>query len=184
MVVFVKNVLISVCCITLVGCATPRPYTIGQWRDAQDRTYNKITKAKFERAVEAVFEASRPGRYQARPDRNGVRFSRSWNHYFVLTTANGSEEWSIYENVVGDGVEVEVNFSGLAGGFLSPTVQIQVPKPEFYDLLWDRVDYVLGLRDYWVTCDEYEKKIGYSSGDVFYGFCGFGADENIPDKVN
>lgn len=177
-----KNVFITIGCLFVVGCAAPRTYSINQWRSAQDRTYN-VSKWKFERAVEAVFDASRPGRYQARPDRNGVSFSRSWNHYFVLATSTGNEDWFIYENAVGDNIDVEVNFSGMAGGFLMPTVKIQAPKPAFYELLWDRVDYVLGLRDDWTSCDDYEKKIGYMSGDVFYGFCGFGADENIPEII-
>lgn len=174
---------VSLCFFLVAGCASSPVIPVAAWRGAQDRVFDGVSRDRLEKAMQSVFEATRPGKFQVGAVPEGITFSHHWSHYFILTAAYGDEKWTVSEKQDGDRLLASASFSGQSGALLSPTVSLTAPNPAFYEIFWDRVDYVLSRRPDWVTCDDYGAKIKMHTGDLFYGFCGFLADEDVPSRL-
>jgi hypothetical protein len=112
------------------------------------------------RSNETEFQFSRsPGSLTAELQRSVYNSNTSWQEWheiWVVTAQEQKEEVLV-------SVNVERQITHLFGN------ETQTPYgPAVYDLFWDRLEFLLGLRDKWVTCEESQDNIrqGKTRGHV------------------
>jgi hypothetical protein len=182
-----KTILTSAAAAWLAGCASIPSYSLDDWRAAQSHHFAHTTSAQFEAALTRVFEASNPKAYTLRPTPTGVIAERPWREYLVIAAASGTEEWQLSYKQAGDGVDAQADLSNVPG-MMIPPVAASIQRPDStasYDLLWSRLDYVLGNRPDWLSCAAWSAPLRHHSVDVVseWGLCGLGAADAPPLRL-
>ncbi|HEX3653379.1 MAG TPA: hypothetical protein VHU18_11210 [Rhizomicrobium sp.] len=138
--------------------------------------------------MQAVFTSSRPGEYQLRPSPGGILAERNFKRYLVVALLEGVEHWQISYRQDGDAVMAQADLFEVPGPGVPATYGgvLRPDSPQTYQLLWDRIAYVLGQRPDWVSCDEYRASLARHSldGGQEYGLCGEFADGSAPSKLH
>ncbi len=73
-------------------------------------------------------------------------------------------------------IELEVTTSSL-GGY---STKAGPAHTSTYKIFWARLDYLLGLREDWMTCDQFDEIDPYSNHGLLYGLCGKYTDNKTP----
>ncbi len=187
----------------LAACVTPRTMTREEMLDVTSRTYCGVTKEQMLKAAEDVLRLNDPKDVAiAWPDENTMLARHRWLVYFVFGVGSGEHVWQVRAADPGDDgcLKAHVLVSNAAGAStygafgmtstgaytVSPgTIPIPgnvVNQPAVYELFWAQVDYMLGRRSSWPTCDEWDKKV---EGGETYGnmepLCLFVNDQLSPD---
>jgi hypothetical protein len=157
-----RTILGVACVLTLANCAAPH-----QIRDRSDflaeatRTYENETRERVVSAAETVLKISDPNDFEFRHNINGFTGLRRYTIYAVLAAAQGREKWEFLTEPAGSNAvraSISVSDAGRAtgGSSTSPYEGVMASVP-LYRLFWSRVDYMLGKRPDWMTCDEAAK---------------------------
>lgn len=148
--------------LVLVGCTTQptKPWTRAEAEAITTRTYRGVSPEQALDAAEQVFRLA---------DENDVVFSygtgalqaqRNVLVYAVLAAVSGNYRFDISAKPVSDGTQVTINTrSNMSGTYSFPT-STPVSWPQGYRLFFDRVDYLLGKKEHWLTCPEARKSYG------------------------
>lgn len=95
----------------------------------------------------------------------------------MIAAAEGTEHWEISYKVEGPNLIARADLMNVAASF-PPTSSVpnRPDSPSTYDLLWQRVAYVLGQRHDWPSCTEYKAHLAPHSLDQVqeFGLCGYG----------
>ena len=170
--------------VVLSGCGTD--ITVNdrnEYLAEQTRIYKNEDRERMLRAAEAVVRASGPGQYEFEFGLNGFSARHSYFIYGVVASAYGREKWdfNIEPGTAGLRATATLSDAGDVHGGLSISryEKIAVGAP-VYQLFWARVDYVLGRRPDWITCERAQiEKSAYGS---LYGLCR-SADEPVPEPL-
>jgi hypothetical protein len=175
--------------VMLCGCAAPH-----QIRDRSDflaeatRTYQNETRERVISAAETVLKISDPNDFEFRHSINGFTGLRRYTVYAVVAAAQGREKWDFStEPAEPRAVRASVSISeaGTAtGGYSSQRFEGAMASVPLYRLFWNRVDYMLGKRSDWVTCEqaaEEEQSKNTNTAVALGGLCGPTSDgRNAP----
>jgi hypothetical protein len=160
----------------LAGCMSIPTHSLDDWRGAQSRHFDHTTPKQFETALARVFDASHPGEYQLRPLPDGVLAERRWLIYVVIGAASGDEQWHVSYAPAAAGIDARADLVNIPGGGWPPNMNgaERPDNPATYELLWSRLDYVLGNRAGWPGCDDYARPLAHHSIDQGqgWGLCG------------
>jgi hypothetical protein len=178
----------------LCGCAAPH-----QIRDRSDflaeaqREYPGETRERLITAAETVLKISDPADFEFRHTLAGFTGLRRYFIYAVLAAAEGREKWEFTTEQLPNGVmraAITVSEAGTTvGGNSSTPYEGQMASIPLYRLFWARVEYVLGRRSDWITCDEAAKPLQASNTNAataLGGLCGGtsnGRDAPAPDQL-
>lgn len=125
------------------------------------KEYRNISKDAIFEALKQVFVLAGKKEFRIDSYRNKVVISKTkMSHYpfFVITSEN---RWTL-------SIEEEDNLS-IAKLELIKITDYDEDKPEYisnieHELLWTRIDYLLGLNDTWITCSEHYAYLNFNDG--------------------
>lgn len=197
-----KVVALIVILVVVSGCVAIAPHqTVEELSALREKRvaaathkFNDTKRQDVEKAIVKVFNLL---------DRDDVKFdlrtnkmlvSRWWTFYAVLNVGFGKDFWEFNIKEVGDGIEVIAAFDAEAntGMFATPvstnfkenigiggstTAGASIAD---YDLLYGRVEYILGTNKSWPTCSDIATKHNVDKGTMV--LCGrIGIDDKRPE---
>jgi len=182
-----RGVIVAVLAM-LGGCAAPQ-----QIVDRSDflaegaREYPGESKERVIKAAETVLRISDPTDFEFRYNLNGFEGLRRYTIYAVLAAAQGRERWDfVTESTPGvTRASVSVSEAGVTtGGYTQQRYENTMASIPLYRLFWSRVDYMLGRRADWVTCEQAVAELEKSNTNTnaaLGGLCGLTSDgRNAP----
>jgi hypothetical protein len=180
----------------LAGCAQPeRTINHADWLKEATRSWNGETKARVIAAAEAVVKHSDPSDIKVEYSRSGFSARRKFFIYAVVAAANGEDRWtfSAHENTRGASAAVRIIQRGTTvAGQASQRFRDNQTMVGSLRLFYARVDYLLGKRSDWITCNEAVAKLSLpSEAPGLQSLCSIthqGADSpppaRLPPKTN
>jgi len=180
------KLLVSVLIITLfVSCASNRQLTREEFLAVGQKTFKDVDKEKLIKAAQEVLTLCDGTDFQFSHTPNGFVGSRRWLIYMVLAAAMGTDFW--YFNIEEKQNELKASLyvstsSGNIGGYYggngastitTPNQGFPIQGTAIYDIFWNRLDYMLGRTNQWMSCDDELDKIrkGETWGNL-ENFCG------------
>jgi hypothetical protein len=167
-------------CIFISSCAHIEKQPREEWISAQTKTYNDITTATILEASERIFILSDESDFSFSYKPKELIALRNWSFYAILSFVTGTDVWRVQtqesngKTVVT--IELEIN-SNHFGGYSNKSGPAHTAT---YKTFWARLDYLLGLREDWMTCEQYEEMDPFSNQGLLYGLCGKFADNKTP----
>jgi len=149
------------------------------------RTYPGESRERVLQAAERVLRQSDPADFEFDHSLYGFVASRRYMVYAVLAAANGKERWDLQTEEGPEGLRAVLNVSesGVShGGYSSIPFEARMASVPLYRLFWARVEYVLGKRKDWVSCESARAALGENaSAEALSGLCGITSDgRNAP----
>lgn len=181
--------------LLLTGCATKRPDVTKE--DWKVRDFNGKSKGDVVEAAREVIRLSDPSDVKFENTEEGFNASRvSTGYYVVKTNIDGYSFKFIAQEKNGltrtriEIEETEIKQSVLTLGL--PTGEVGKPNyPYIYELFYARLEYLLGIKDGWVKCDEAVSRVSAKFGlpnDArkigMASLCGDYADDNEPTSTS
>ena len=137
------------------------------------RTYENVEPEKVLAAAERLLRLADEEDITFQHSEDGFRAYRKWLLYAIITARWGTDTWDIKVKPAGDGtkatVQIWTSLEGQAlpmaigagwGAVPAPgTGSAPTQSPGLYDIFWARMDYLLGLREDWMTCSESDARI-------------------------
>jgi hypothetical protein len=175
------RVLAAGLCTGLAGCASA-PHTIVDRSDflaEATRTYPGENPERIIQAAQIVLKTSDPTDFEFRNTVNGFTGLRRYVVYAVLASAVGREKWDFTVDFPTPGqarASVSISEAGqTTGGYSRTPYENTMASVPLYRLFWKRVDYMLGRRPDWVTCDQAASELkeeGTNTISALGGLCG------------
>jgi hypothetical protein len=129
---------------------------------------------------------SDPADFEFRYTLTGFTGLRRYFIYAVLASASGREKWEFLTEPHPAGLRASVSISeeGTAsGGYSASRYEGAMASVPLYRLFWSRVEYMLGKRPDWVTCEQAAGELQASNTNTLAlgGLCGPTSDgRNAP----
>lgn len=157
----------------LAGCAVKQPQmTRDEYLQTTQRTYDGKTPDDVFRAAETLFKLADGDDFTFHYTDDTLTASRPWTIYLVLAASMGSDTWVIRTKEENGATRVSALVSTTAGA-VAPMATTGgdwtatgipgggniVAGTAIYDVFWARMDYLLGLRDTWMTCEEADNRV-------------------------
>ena len=157
--------------LTLAGCAQKPPPTVAEMDSALLANQQQATRVYANQTPMSVRKAA----YQALEllDQSDMKFDVRTNEllatrrslFYAILAASFGRDWYSFSTVAeGDGTKATLGFDSM---FTASVIPVDIPEsfksnisvsaqqnPADYKLFHDRVEYLLGLRTDWVTCDQ------------------------------
>lgn len=193
-----RRVLIGllVMMLLLIGCASTQSKTLDQLdkslkinQVASIKVYKNISPDRVRDAAQKVFILMDKSDMKFDVRTNELLATRMYTFYAVFSVTWGRDWYSVGYTKEDNGTKVRFAFDGQENnGLIVPFIEesyrsnISVGahnNPTDYKLFYDRIDYFLGLRSDWVTCDQAKKMYNEKS---FMFLCDkIGIEDNEPD---
>ena len=150
------------------------------------RNYSNEPRERIIEAARIVLRHSDPTDFEFRDTLTGFTGLRRYFIYAVIAASNGREKWEFQTEADGKAVRAAVSVSeaGVStGGYSTQPYEGRMASVPLYRLFWDRVDYMLGRRPDWVSCEQAEAVLKASNTGTLAlgGLCGPTSDgRNAP----
>lgn len=158
--------------ILLAACAQQPPrMTLSEREAVLTRTY-AATASQVVAAAERLFSLADGDDFRFEPTANGMVAIRDWSAFLLLVGVRGVDTWTLITEQTPEGVRARIHlrtdsesFSAVAtpGGVALPTSSTTLaPSVEgtaIYDVFWARMDYLLGERKDWMTCETANRRV-------------------------
>lgn len=196
-----KILLCSVVAAVLSGCAAQHlPMTREEYLATTTRFYPGKTKEDIFKAAEKLFTLSDGKDYSFTHTEASLEAARKWSIYLVLTASFGQDNWRVTAKDTEQGVKASVQASTqfqalqpmmVANGMNSdayvttgPLAGSPVKGNALYNLFWARMNYLLGERSDWMTCEQSDRNVkeGKEWGSNEALCNSFNVDDNDPIK--
>ena len=189
--------------IALSGCATAPsgPSNRGEWEQIHVRSYDGVTPRQAQDAAEKILKLADKDFKFEYPE-SGLVGSRKWMVYAAIVIAGGTDYWTIDTKQEGEATRVTVRVTRNSGAttvapviggpgvapMVSSTPGIPVEQATPYRLFWERMDYSLGKRSDWTTCDTLKARLkteGVKARDRAHidTLCAFNTDDKSPEAI-
>lgn len=159
------------------GCAQP-----AQIRDRSgylaeaSRAYPGEDKERLISAAEAILRQSDPNNIDVRYSPDGFTALRRYFIYAIIATQSGREKWDFSASNTAGGTRASLTITEAGVGssaYSSAAYDRPMASVPLYRLFWGRVDYMLGRRPDWITCDQAQAELlSNSAPDTLSGLCG------------
>ena len=168
-----KIILMILLVVALSGCAAPKQYTQEEWEKYSTRFYKEKTPDQIIKAATRLFLLSDPDDYGFNRFENSLEAVRK--QFNLLRVSY--DKWTLKTYPKEGGTKAMLGFIWMAGTYPSGT-----QDEGTYELFWARLDYLLGLSENWITCDEYYDLVEKNKmGKLGMGLCwGELIDDNSP----
>lgn len=156
----------SIC--LLAGCAMQQPkMTRDQYLQTTQRTYQGKSPDDIFRAAEKLFTLADGDDFTLHYTDDSMTATRPWAIFLVISAAMGTDTWHIKTKEEAGTTKVSAlvstNFGTItpvptSGGDWSasglPSGGNLIAGTAIYDIFWARMDYLLGVSDRWMSCEE------------------------------
>lgn len=197
-----KVIALLVILVVVSGCAATVPHqTVEELSalrekrvEAATHKFNETKRQDFEKAVTKVFNLLDGDDVKFDLRANKMLVSRWWTYYAVFNVGFGKDFWEFNIKEAGDGVEVIAAFDVEENTGPFATAVVTSFKENIgiggnkttgasiadYDLLYGRIEYILGTNKSWPTCDDIAAKHNIDKGTMV--LCGrIGIDDKRPE---
>lgn len=191
--------LVAAVSAVLSGCVhTPPPPERDEWERVHVRHYDGISPRQVQEAAEKVLRlADKDFRFEY--PQHGLLAVRSWMLYAVIAIGSGKDYWTVETQEAGGGTKVTVRITReqstttaspvIGGPGYAPVIGSTPGEPLYqeapYALFWERLEYFLGKRSDWVTCDQFKDRIKgtpmWKARGQLDALCGIGTDDRTPE---
>lgn len=181
-----KRIWLALCAaatMVLQGCATTqKTLSRDEWIATTARIYSGVTREKALVAAERVLMLADGDDFRVVHSDEGFEAVRDWMAFVVIVLVIGKDFWTVRVADTPEGVKVVVQVRIWAEGMgPQPTTTKGtwttasstssgsghiVDGPALYGLFFSRMDYLLGLRQNWPTCEEADADV---DGGVTWG---------------
>lgn len=169
----VCRLLVPLALLTLSACATSPPPTLTrqEYLTTTTRDYPNHSPEQVIAAAEQLMQLADGSDFKFADNRTGFVATRNWLIYAVLTDIFGVDTWIVNTEVIPNGARVSVQVGTqisillpmISGQNTSATPSAAVANPvqgtAIYDVFWARMDYLLGLRPDWMTCQMADARV-------------------------
>jgi len=176
---------------SLAGCVRAQKVeSHAEWLAEATRAYGGETQERVIAAAERVLRHADPGDVAFDYGLGGFTADRKFLVYAVLAAAEGEDRWTFRAAETRDGVRASVGLVERArvhGAGPARTVRAKSQVVGTYRLFYARLDYVLGRRADWVSCQAAPQALGLDAGSPGTGpLCGLtvqGRDAPPPPRL-
>lgn len=169
-----KSLSVIAICLLTAGCAQKAPMTLEQLDSALKANQQAATRIYEGKSIDDVRKASH--KVLELLDKRDMTFdvkdkellaTRFSTFYAVFSAGFGRDWYSVRFEELPNGTKATIGFEASMNAGMFPTMipvsyKSNIPVlasavPQDYDLFHDRVDYILGNRKDWPTCEEVKK---------------------------
>lgn len=151
----------------LAGCATPPPQlSRADYLAMSSRTLEAPREQVLE-AAEKVLRLADGDDFKIHHHATGFNAQRAWSVYLVLAAAMGTDFWVVKTSETGGKTRLEIEVGrqesaimpmmtttpGTWSAGTMPASATPINGPALYELFFARIDYLLGTRPDWPTCE-------------------------------
>lgn len=151
----------------LAGCAAKQPPTFEKMAASSEANKSASTREYKAKSTKEVLDASHKVLYMLDPgdvlfDASGNKLyaKRAWVIYAILWSILGMDQYNVSAASTSGGVASTFAFSSESVPLIGPSWEFKRgldvgsnENPADFKLFHDRVEYFLGIRSDWVTCD-------------------------------
>lgn len=151
----------------LAGCAAPMPQLSRTEYLAMTSRTIEAPKERVLEAAEEVLRLADGDDVQIHHNAAGFNAHRPWSVYLVLAASMGTDFWSVRATDLGEKSRIEVEVGRQASAIVPmattapgtwtagtmPAGAMPFRGPALYELFFARIEYLLGKREEWPTCD-------------------------------
>lgn len=154
------------------GCAHEPAMSRQQYLAMTSRYYPDRSAEQVIAAAERVLRLADGDDFKFAHNPKGFVASRNWTIYVVLAASSGTDTWVLDTVPSGPGTRVNLQVGRQAAAIVPvsttsgamtatslPSVGSPVEGTATYDLFWARLDYLLGKRPDWMSCDVADKRV-------------------------
>lgn len=158
-----KKILWFILIITLTACTGPQIVDRAQWKKITSRVYDDVPNDNVILAGKELFRLAYGDNVKLTNTNEGFIANHYWTKDYLLFTADYIDSWMLRVSPGGNGSKVTVQLSHAGpdtkndGNESMPGIPIN--STAIYDLFWSRLDYLLGKRSSWMTCDTSNEEI-------------------------
>lgn len=168
-----KIIIILLFALIPIGCVKQPPkLTHDEFLEMTTKHYEGVSKEQIFSAVEKLFKLNDGSDFQIAYTKDGLRASRFW----IMALSSGRDVWDLEVKENKTGLDVSIDYSRYLNSLL-----LMKKEPLTFYLFWERLNYLLGKSNHWITCDELEQKIetGQLSG-YEETLCNHTVKDNVP----
>lgn len=160
------------------------PVTYSEWEQVKNHRFENLTPTEFYDALESVLMLADGEDFEFTYNGNGMTATRSWVHFLVFA-GTGTDTWTFDAIERNGGVDASARLISQyritdQEKFSGPNGSVPV-----FEMLWARVDYMLGRSNHWPTCDEVEKRVENEPDPArknLFGLCHISMKDEDPDE--
>ncbi|KAF1711083.1 hypothetical protein CSC70_03920 [Pseudoxanthomonas kalamensis DSM 18571] len=167
------------------------------WEDIHVRQYEGVTAREVQDAAEKVLRLADHDFSFQYPDGRLIA-SRNWTVFAVIAITGGKDHWTVETSESNGVTRVTTTITResstttaapvVGGSGVAPVVGSTpgalITQGAPYQLFWERLEYTIGKRDVWTTCDQFKGRIKDSTRARDRGqidaLCGITADDVYP----
>lgn len=157
----------------LAGCAAPRPQlSRAEYLAMTSRTLDAPKEQVLE-AAEKVLRLADGDDFKIHHHSTGFSAQRNWSVYLVLAAAMGTDFWVVKTSEMGEKTRLELEVGRQASAITPmatttpgtwtagtmPASATPFDGPALYELFFARMDYLLGTRSDWPTCEWSDERV-------------------------
>ena len=159
----------------LAGCATERPpLSEADWNSMVSRQYPGKSAKEVLDAAEQLWRLAGGKHFTIEHSETGLTATRHWKNYEPMVLVTGVDDWMLDVTEADGSTRAKVSIrtsqrfttASLLGmtpaTHTGPRVGGEVQGTSIYDLFWARMDYLLGVRNDWMSCGDSDNRV--SSG--------------------
>lgn len=167
-----KKIYFIAILLIIEGCVHRPRLSREEWLNATSKYYDGLTKEQVISAAEQLFILCDGDDFQLVHTEDGIIATRNWTVYLVLAASIGTDYWLLkvtnYNNGVKATIQINTQAQGVSGmpntnGGVSAYTSALAGNPvngnAIYDLFWSRMDYLLGKRPNWMSCEIADERI-------------------------
>lgn len=149
-----SKILLLCAFVGIAGCASKKQMTRAEYMAATQRTYSQTPEQIFT-ATEKLFRLNDGDDYTITHKKDEMTAIRNWETFYVFAAAAGSDTWTVKTEPAESGkVRVTADANTVGGANSGGMKTLPPTGPAVYELFFRRLDYLLGLRKDWTTCDQ------------------------------
>lgn len=168
-----RKLILLVAVVVLAGCITRPQVSREEYISMTTRTYEGVTKKQVFKAAENFLRLLDGDDFIIEYPENRINATRDW----FLLLSHGRTSWEIKTSPSIESTKVDVHVKSTMNASVLPTDKV------VYDVFWARMDYLLGKRNDWLTCEKVSEMFNKKEtwGDDFAVCNGATLKNNTPE---
>ncbi len=150
----------------LTACANNPKLSNEDYKTLTSREYIDVTEVQVLQAAEEILRLADGDDFKIKKLPQSLSATRRWRVYIVLYYSWGDDNWNVKTVATNNNVTATVQIStkeGYIGGIgyinMDGAPKTMIHGDAIYDLFWARMDYLLGKRPDWMTCEMSDNRI-------------------------
>lgn len=149
----------------LTACASNPKLSNEEYKTLTNRDYTGVTKDQVLQAANDLLRLADGDDFKIERTQESLTATRRWREYVVISYEWGDDYWNVKTHSMNNSVTATVQISRKVG-YSGNLVYLSMNHPDYiingtaiYDLFWARMDYLLGKRPDWMTCEISDNRI-------------------------